>query len=217
MSTSATRQKFKLQCTLAAALTLVAASAFAQTPKPPMAGVYVGATAGIGASQWSCDGFTACNRAAFSGKAFGGYRLTPGLAAEINYIYFGANERSKDNSVLAGPIAPALTLSAAQLAEVTHDRQSVRSITLGINWEVELLHHFTNHLRVGWSFNRKQNEITQRSGTEVVRNTYYGAPYAGAGLSFRVNENVRLLSSFDYIIDGADSNYLFSIGASAEF
>ncbi|MFT3856125.1 MAG: outer membrane beta-barrel protein [Aquabacterium sp.] len=204
MSTSATRQKFKLQCTLAAALTLVAASAFAQTPKPPMAGVYVGATAGIGASQWSCADFTTCNRAAFSGKAFGGYRMTPGLAAEINYIYFGANERTNDGGQEAA-------------TGISVDRQKTRSITLGINWEVELLHHFTNHLRAGWAFSRKENKVTADTGAVTTTTEYNGSPYVGAGLSFRVNENVRLLSSFDYVVDGHDSNYLFSIGASAEF
>lgn len=205
MSTSATRQKFKLQCTLAAALSLAAVSAFAQVPKSRMLGVYGGATMGIGAQQWECTDYTNCNRTAFSGKAFGGYRMTPGLAAEINYIYFGGVERAKDNTILNGN------------SDVAFDRQTTKALTLGVNWEVELLHHFTNHLRIGWAFKRRDNEVVLGDGSARTDKTYDGALYVGAGLSFRVNENVRMLSAFDYIVDGQQSNYLFSIGASAEF
>lgn len=171
-----------------------------------MAGVYVGGTMGIGANQWECRGYVGCDRAAFSGKAFAGYRMTPGLAAEINYIYFGAIERSNDN--LTAPVGPTAVMS---------DRQTTKAATIGVNWEVELLHHFTNHLRIGMAFKRRDNDVTYRNGTSETTKTYDNAPYVGAGLSFRVNENVRLLSNFDYIVDGQQSNYLFSIGASAEF
>lgn len=171
-----------------------------------MAGVYVGGTMGIGANQWECKGYIGCDRAAFSGKAFAGYRMTPGLAAEINYIYFGAVERSHDNNS-----------ATAAGTNVMADHQTTKAVTVGVNWEVELLHHFTNHLRIGMAFKRRDNELTYRSGATETLKTYDNAPYVGAGLSFRVNENVRLLSSFDYLIDGQQSNYLFSIGASAEF
>lgn len=206
MSTSATRQKIKLQCTLAAALSLAAFSASAQVPKSRMAGVYVGGTMGIGAHQWQCNSYINCNRASFSGKAMAGYRMTPGLAAEINYIYFGAVERSHDN-----------TTAAAAGSNVATDRQTTKAVTLGVNWEVELLHHFTNHLRIGVAFKRRDNELSYRNGSSALEKTYDGSLYAGAGLSFRVNEQVRMVSNFDYIIDGKQSNYLFSVGASADF
>ena len=32
-----------------------------------------------------------------------------------------------------------------------------------------------------------------------------------------ITRDIRLLQSFDYIIDGKESLYLFSVGASAEF
>lgn len=206
MSTSATRQKFKLQCTLAAALSLAAVSAFAQVPKSRMIGVYGGATMGIGANQWACTGYANCNRTSFSGKAFGGYRMTPGLAAEINYIYFGGVERAHDN----------LTAAAAG-SNVAMDHQTTKAVTLGVNWEVELLHNFTNHLRIGWAFKRRDNDISYLNGSSAHERTYDGALYAGAGLSFRVNDMLRMVSNFDYIVDGQQSNYLFSVGASADF
>jgi hypothetical protein len=202
MSTSATRHKFKLQCTLAAALSLAAVSAFAQVPKSRMFGVYVGATAGVGASQWECT--QACDRASFSGKAFAGYRMTPGLAAEINYMYFGGITRSNDNAV-------------ALQTGIAADRQTTRAATIGVNWEVELLHHFTNHLRIGWAFKRATNDLTRANGTGYQTDSYSSAPYLGAGLSFRLNDSVRIVSAFDYIVDGHESNYLFSAGASADF
>ena len=169
-----------------------------------MAGVYVGATAGIGANQWECTDYASCNRTSFSGKAFAGYRMTPGLAAEINYLYFGSIERANDNA-------------RAIQTGVNSDTQTTKVATLGVNWEVELLHHFTNHLRIGIAYKRRDNEIERRNGTSTLVKTYDSAPYVGAGLSFRVNESMRLLSAFDYVVDGQQSNYLFSIGASAEF
>ncbi len=169
-----------------------------------MFGAYVGATAGIGANQWECSGYANCNRAAFSGKAFGGYRMTPGLAAELNYMYFGAVERSHDNGSGAG-------------TNIATDRQTTKAVTVGVNWEVELLHHFTNHLRIGMAWKRRDNQLALDNGTSTLQKTYDNALYLGAGLSFRVNENVRMVSAFDYIVDGQNSNYLFSIGASAEF
>jgi opacity protein-like surface antigen len=205
MSTSATRHKIKFQCTLAAALSLAAVSAFAQVPKSRMLGVYGGATMGIGAAQRTCDGTISCTRTAAAGKFLGGYRMTPGLAAEINYMYFGAIERVKDNALLAGA------------TDTASDRQVTRAVTVGVNWEVELLHHFTNHLRIGWAFSRRENDRILGNGQGVNVRTYDSSLYAGAGLSFRVNESLRLISNFDYIINGTESNYLFSAGASADF
>ncbi len=185
-------------------LSLFGLPATAQTLTPassPM-GVYGGGAFGIGAHQWDCG--SECDRAAFSGKVFGGKRLTPGLAAEINYFVFGTVESNND---------PARTASTGLATE----RRDVRAVTFGINWEVELLHGITNHLRVGVARKRTDREITLASGARADERSYGTAPYVGASLSYQPVRDVRLLAGFDYIIDGRGSNYLFSVGASGEF
>lgn len=82
MSTSAPSKYSKTLSTLAAALSLVSLSAMAQERESAPLGIYGGGAFGVGAAQWECG--TSCNRATFSGKFFGGKRLTPGLAAEVN-------------------------------------------------------------------------------------------------------------------------------------
>lgn len=205
MSISASRKIFASLSTMAlAALSLTSVSAMAQELKPESAplGLYAGANFGLSAAQWHCG--TSCDRVTFSGKLFGGKRITPGLAAEVNYMFFGGMDRAND---------------AARTAETGEAamRQKERAVTVGINWEVELKHGFTNQLRAGWAFTRKDQKITTADNTEVRKMVYDSAPYVGAGIAFQVNREVKLLSGFDYIINGHESQYLFSVGASAEF
>lgn len=205
MSISASRKIFASLSTMAlAALSLTSVSAMAQELKPESAplGLYAGATFGLSAAQWHCG--SSCDRVTFSGKLFGGKRITPGLAAEVNYMFFGGMDRAND---------------AARTAETGEAamRQKERAVTVGINWEVELKHGFTNQLRAGWAFTRQDQKITKADNTEVRKMVYDSAPYVGAGIAFQVNREVKLLSGFDYIINGHESQYLFSVGASAEF
>ena len=107
MSTIASRKISRTLSTLAvAALSVLGSSAMAEEELKPAArqwGIYAGGNIGVGAAQWDCD--VACDRARLSGKVFGGKRLTPGLAAEINYMVFGGMNRSygtpRADSVLA--------------------------------------------------------------------------------------------------------------------
>jgi len=202
MSTSATRKHFNLLPTLAAALSLVSLSAVAQTPRSAPLGIYGGGSFGVGAAQWHCN--DVCDRAVFSGKIFGGKRLTPGLAAEVNYMFFGGLDNGNNQA----------QTDASGISAV---RQKFRAVTVGINWEVELLQDFTNHLRVGWAFTRRTQKVTDAAGGFSEVKDYGSAPYFGAGLSFRLTEEIRLVNGFDYVIDGRNSYYLFSVGASAEF
>ena len=145
MSTIASRKISRTLSTLAvAALSVLGSSAMAEEELKPAArqwGIYAGGNIGVGAAQWDCD--VACDRARLSGKVFGGKRLTPGLAAEINYMVFGGMDRSygtpRADSVLA-------------------ERRSVRALTAGINWEVELLEGFVNQIRLGWAFKRVDDD-----------------------------------------------------------
>lgn len=210
MSISASRKIFASLSTMAlAALSLTSVSAMAQELKPESAplGLYAGANFGLSAAQWHCG--TSCDRVTFSGKLFGGKRITPGLAAEVNYMFFGGMDRAND---------------AARTAETGEAamRQKERAVTVGINWEVELKHGFTNQLRAGVAFVHADRKVILADGSEVRRFENSTAPYIGAGIAFQVARDVRLLSSFDYIMNGYlannhDSQYLFSVGASAEF
>lgn len=204
MSTIASRKISRTLSTLAvAALSVLGSSAMAEEELKPAArqwGVYAGGNIGVGAAQWDCD--VACDRARLSGKVFGGKRLTPGLAAEINYMVFGGMNRSygtpRADSVLA-------------------ERRSVRALTAGINWEVELLEGFVNQIRLGWAFKRVDDDQALAGGADRTVRDYRQAPYVGVGLAMNITRDIRLLQSFDYIIDGKESLYLFSVGASAEF
>ncbi|KGM39625.1 hypothetical protein JY96_05185 [Aquabacterium sp. NJ1] len=202
MSTSAPSKYSKTLSTLAAALSLVSLSAMAQERESAPLGIYGGGAFGVGAAQWECG--TSCNRATFSGKFFGGKRLTPGLAAEVNYMFFGGLDRANDTA----------TTASTGVAAV---RQKMRALSVGINWEVELLNDFTNSLRVGWAFTRRDQNITYAGGTTERVNDYGSAPYFGAGLSYQFARDMRLLSSFDYVVKGHESYYLFGIGGSMEF
>jgi hypothetical protein len=202
MSTSAPSKISKSLSALVAALSLVSLSAVAQERKDPPVGIYGGATFGVGAAQWECG--TTCDRAVFSGKIFGGKRLTPGLAAEVNYMFFGGLDKANDTDQTA----------ATGIASM---RQKARAVTLGVNWEVELLNDFVNQLRIGVARTRFDQQITRAGGAEERKMVYGTAPYVGAGLAYRLMRDVKLLSNFDYIIKGHESYYLFSIGAAAEF
>ena len=184
-------------------LMMVGASAQAQELQPARApiGVYVGGTAGFGINNWKCD--VTCDRAVFSGKVFAGKRLTPGLAAEVNYFMFGKRTRTNSNAV-------ALTEG------YNYEARSVRAWTAGINWEVDLIQDITNQIRLGWASVEQTNDIGTVSG-ENRSKFHYTAPYLGAGLAFRLTNEIKLLANSDFILRGRRGEYLLSIGASAEF
>ena len=203
MSKIALRKLFKPAAVVAAAFSLVSLSATAQERQDPDLGIYVGASVGVGVAEWTSGSTT--DRVNFSGKIFGGKRLTPGLAAEINYFQFGRLDKSND----AGR-ATAMGWSAISQKETAW--------TIGINYEVELLHNFTNHLRAGWAFTRKRQMVTNANASVTTREiTYDTAPYVGAGLSFEMMRNLRLTNGIDWIVNGKDSYYLLSFGLSQEF
>lgn len=171
-------------------------------PLPRQMGVYVGASAGLLAAQWECD--VSCDRGKISGKIFGAKRLTPGLAAELNYMVFGGISRTN------GP-------EKAQETGIALERRFVRALTAGINWEVELLEGFVNQIRLGWAFKRVDTKLALSTGEDVREREYRQAPYVGVGLAMNITNNLRVMQGFDYIIDGKNSQYLFSVGATAEF
>ena len=99
MNATASRLSTAFASTAAALLMTLGASAQAQELQPARTplGIYAGATAGFGINNWHCD--ETCDRAVFSGKVFAAKRLTPGLAAEVNYFVFGKRTRSNAGDV----------------------------------------------------------------------------------------------------------------------
>lgn len=204
MNATAFRLSSSLVSATAALLMTVGASAQAQELQPARTpwGIYAGATAGFGINNWHCD--ETCDRAVFSGKVFAAKRLTPGLAAEVNYFVFG-----KRNRVNAGPVA-------TREGYTTEDRKT-NAWTLGINWEVDLIQDFTNQIRVGFARVEQKNDRTLLNGRQLEIKEDFTAPYLGAGLAFRLTNEIKLLSNADVIFKGRKSEYLLSVGAMAEF
>ncbi len=193
-----------LSVAAAAVLMSVGVSAQAQTLQPASAplGSYVGGTAGFGINNWQCD--ATCDRSVFSGKIFAGKRLTPGLAAEVNYFMFGKTTRTNANA-------------AAQAMGYASEERSVRAFALNINWEVELIQDFTNQIRLGWGSLEQTNDRTLLNSTVVRTKQHNTAPYLGAGLAFRLTRDIKLISTVDAFFKGHNSQYLVSVGGMAEF
>ncbi|MBH1987879.1 MAG: outer membrane beta-barrel protein [Burkholderiales bacterium] len=204
MKASAHRLSLPLVSAASALLMMVGVSAHSQELKPEgaQAGVYVGGTAGIGVTNGLCS--APCGNNTFAGKIFGGKRLTPGLAAEVGYIMFGETERVNDQArVSAGAIA--------------QEKVRSRAITVGINWEVDLIQDFTNQIRVGWAFTSQKKRLLSGTNVESKDDRRLNSPYVGAGIAFRLTRDIKILSSADFVIHGHESMYLFGVGASAEF
>jgi opacity protein-like surface antigen len=204
MNATASRLSTAFASTAAALLMTLGASAQAQELQPARTplGIYAGATAGFGINNWHCD--ETCDRAVFSGKVFAAKRLTPGLAAEVNYFVFGKRTRTND-----GPVAQVKGWNS-------EDRKS-HAWTVGINWEVDLIQDFTNQIRVGFAKVTQDTDQFQADGSLVSDKQRFTAPYLGAGLAFRLTNEIKLLSNADVIFKGRRSEYLLSVGAMAEF
>lgn len=182
----------------------VGASSQAQELQPAWApvGVYAGATAGFGINNWACD--ETCDRAVWSGKVFAAKRLTPGLAAELNYFVFGKRTRTNEGVF-------------AQTTGWNFEERKSHAWTLGINWEVELIHDFTNQIRIGFAKVTQETDQTRLNGSRVSVKQHFNAPYLGAGLAYRLTNEIKLLSNADVILKGRRNEYLLSVGAMAEF
>lgn len=195
-----------LGASLVAASALLAASQAWADPVMQSAplGVYVGVSGGFAPSHRACQGNSPdyCDRLTFGNKFTAGWHAYNDVALEVNYLYFNGVNRDYDN---------------AQNATVSRDRVKARAVTLGVDWHVELLHDITNHIRVGVARNIKTTESSLRAGGSLSADEYKTVPYLGAGLSFAVNDYVRLEAAFDYLFVGTDSRHLLSLGAYADF
>lgn len=207
MNAPVIRSPLSLASVAAALLMSVSVSAHAQMspalqPADAPLGAYIGGTAGFGINNWQCD--ATCDRAVFSGKIFAGKRLTPGLAAEVNYFMFGKTTRTNANA-------------AAQAMGYASEERSVRAYSLNINWEVELIQDFTNQIRLGWGMLEQTNDRVLLNNAVVRSKQHNTAPYLGAGLAYRLTRDIKLISTVDAFFKGHNSQYLLSVGGMAEF
>jgi OmpA-like transmembrane domain len=224
MSKIALRKLFKPAPVLAAALSIVSLSAVAQEAQSSPWGVYMGGSYGIGVNTRPCNGLGdrdlgGCERAATAGKLFGGYRMTPGLALEAAYFYFGSQKKYQ------GPGNP--LPAVGQLYDANY-KDRAHGYSLGINWEVELLGNFTNHLRIGFGRVRlvtdgSTSTVTSTTPTYTYAtrddgsNYFTNVPYVGAGLSGKLNDYLRLFTAADLFINGHKSLLMLGAGVSVEY
>lgn len=163
---------------------------------------YVGATAGLSPSAQSCDGYSDCDRVGAGGKLFGGWNVTPNVAAEVNYFYFGKTDTG-----------PNLTNKASRAV-------SAKAVSLGINWNIEMFERITSNIRLGVA--RVQNKADIASNTGVLSHTtdYTTSPYIGLGMSFPFNPHLRMVMGYDFIQVTGGSNrnrHLLGGGFQGEF
>lgn len=163
---------------------------------------YAGATIGLAPNSQNCYGQTTCDRMSGGGKAYAGWNVTPNVAAEINYFYFGAN-----NGALPDP-------------DITKVRNSARSMTFGMNWNFEMFETLSSHIRLGIARTRNRSDYIDAKGVASYETDYTTGAYLGLGLSIPFNRNVRMVTGYDFIsVSGAGnrSRHLLSGGLQAEF
>ena len=207
MSTQALKKSLsftRLSLATAALLGVLSTSVQAET----LLSGYAGGTFGIAPSQRQCFGASVCGRAAVGGKLFGGWNVTPNVAAEINYFYFSSVNTAFDANQ-----------TAANGNDIASVREDARAMTLGMNWSVELFQTFTNNIRLGVARTQVNKEITSTTGAVSYVRTYSNgiAPYLGLGLSMQINRHLRFVNGYDFIIQGHDSHHLLSVGFQGEF
>lgn len=159
-------------------------------------------------TRFECEGVPVCDRPRVATKMFGGIRLTPGLAIEVNQFYLGKGKRS------AGPGQPIrsdYTDSSSQQLNIEN-----RATTIGINWEIETLREFTSHVRLGLARVKTKIEVEGPSGNQVLREDKT-TPYVGLGLSMQLAKNLRFNSGWDFLRNEAGNRFhVLSMGVSFE-
>ncbi|RZI81609.1 MAG: hypothetical protein EOP38_18740 [Rubrivivax sp.] len=171
---------------------------------------YGGATVGLSPSAQACPTGADCERVAAGAKMFAGWNMTPNVAAEINYFYFGATASNSENPT----------------ASTVNKRVSAKALALGFSWNIEMFETMASHLRAGVARVRNVSDIqTTTSGSPVSQVysqdvKYTTSPYFGAGFSIPFGRHLRVVTGYDFIYVGGDGNrsrHLLSGGFQGEF
>ncbi len=163
---------------------------------------YAGATIGLAPNAQNCYGQSTCDRVSGGGKAYAGWNVTPNVAAEINYFYFGAN-----NGALPDP-------------DNTKVRNSARALSLGMNWNIEMFETMTSNIRLGVARTRNRSDFINVKGVASSDTDDTTGVYFGLGLTIPFNSNLRFVTGYDFIsVSGAGnrSRHLLGGGLQAEF
>jgi Outer membrane protein beta-barrel domain len=198
--------------TAAAVLAGLAASASAQAGASEWlrpGSVYAAGSLGLLDTTYECGkGSPSCERPRIGGKVFGGYRMTPNLAAEIGFYYLGKFETAKDNTGIA--FGDTTSRSSASL------RNS--AVSFGIDWSNEMFGFARQHIRFGLARVRTSGtEAIGVSGAAQSVTEYTTEPFLGLGLSYQFNPTVRFYSSYDTMRNKRNEHFhLFSLGLGIE-
>jgi hypothetical protein len=215
MSKFASRTISSFVAALPLALAVAGSSVSAQTMEPhdPLVRpgmFYAGGNLGMMAqTKFKCGTVEICNRPLVGAKLFAGWRVTPGLAFEINRYYLGKSEKEDATpGAVGGQFATPTTLGVTE-------RNS--GVGFGINWEIETFRELTSHVRLGIA--RMENEVTllDEDAGLVTQKSFKARPYIGVGLSMQLTQNLRFQSSVDWLRSPSNNHiYLFSTGISFE-
>jgi outer membrane protein W len=157
----------------------------------------------IDARSYSCTGSSSCSRDQIGGKVFGGWRFTPNLAAEVSYYYLGAYQATKD------AVQPANVISSRTLKN--------KAVSVGIDWSGELLGVLTQHIRFGLARVITTGTESFGNGTTLSVNENNLKPFVGLGMSYQINEHVRIYQSFDYMRNRDNNHFhMYSMGLGIE-
>lgn len=146
-----------------------------------------------------CDGAQSCNRGTDAMKFSAGYRVTPGWAYEINYFRLGEQERSWET----GP--------------KSFETLKTHALGLGFSLDTELFSFMTQHIRGGLAYVENENKREWRNGTLAKTTKDAVIPYVGVGMSMPVNPNFRIQTGVDVLINRDRTNYLLTVGGTADF
>ena len=179
----------------AAMLLCVSGSAFAQG--------YVGVAAGSARLNVDCTGTTSCSGSDTGMKLFGGYRFSPGFAAELVYADFGKAKATVGTGAgaVTGSIKSSLIgIGVAASSNFTADWSGVARVGVGrVKADVN-----------GTGFGVSAS--TSDTSTQA---------YVGLGLGYAVSKTVSLDAGFDFsrskFAGESGGLRLFSVGATFSF
>lgn len=142
-------------------------------------------------TRFECGKAPVCDRPRVASKLFGGVRLTPGLAVEINQFYFASG---KATAGPGAPISSRFTSASSQSYELEN-----RATSLGINWEIETFRELTSHVRLGLA--RVRTKATVVETGNVTREVSEGknSPYLGLGMSIQLAPHFRFNTGYDFL------------------
>lgn len=166
---------------------------------------YLGTNIGLSPSSQACN-TSSCDRVSGGAKLFGGWNVTPNVAAEVNFFYFG-RVRGTNYS----------------LGNAVDTSKEAEAVTVGINWNIEMLRQLTNHVRLGlartrhttYTYNTTNFVTSAETKSEVITTR----PYIGLGLSIPFNQYLRFNTGYDFIWENKhdQSHHLLSAGIVGEF